>query len=115
MDNIFQILFLFGGIGFIAVILILAVYMAIVFINRKMGYDANGNQIKQVHQQNYQNPAPQIIRIETTASVTEEQIQKEPKMFGEKVEDDLPFAIKNIEDVKIETSFENKRIGKIER
>jgi len=122
MDSILQIVLLFGAIGFIVAVIILTVYVLIAVINKKLGFDVNGNQIRQIQvQQQQQMP---VIRIENVTSapaqqdksVDVRQIAKETTMFSQSgVEDDIPpFIIKNPEDVKIETSFSKKRIGKVE-
>lgn len=122
MDSILQVIIIFGAVGIIASVVIVGVYLLIAVINKKFNLDSNGHRIQTQHpQQSHQiinNPPQQIISpvINIDRGMFNQQtpinnIEQPSAKKHEVVLDDIPPLPKNPKDVKVETSFGNKRLG----
>lgn len=107
-------------IGFIVAVAIVGIYYAICVINKKMGYDANGNYLNH----NSVNQQPQVIKIQLSG-IPANNIQGYNSNIEsynnsnvlvddyKKAELNMDGLIANMTNKKVETTFENKRIGKV--
>lgn len=115
-----EIVLVFGAIGIIVAVIIITVYLLICFINKKLGVDSNGKPIQQQQIKYVESePKPQVIKIELIQQGSK---YMEKESYTEKGYDHVfqTNEIKminmasDIKQKKVETTFENKRIGKVE-
>ena len=122
----FEIILVFLCVGVIVAVVIVGVYIAVCYINKKMGLDSNGKPIRQIQPQvQYveRESKPQIIKIELMQGGTSGAINGGYMTDGytncgitnvEKTEIQMVNLASDIKQKKVETTFENKRLGRVE-
>ena len=126
MVKMFEIILVFLCVGIIVAVVIVAVYVAVCYINKKMGLDSNGKPIQQMQQPQIQyierESKPQVIKIELSGGG---QVKNMDEYMGstfsnggitsaEKTEIQMVNLSSDIKQKKVETTFENKRLGKVD-